>query len=248
MRLYRRQLKWEQLLFWRSRESAVFVFLFPLLLFTLLTAVYNGRIYGRPASWALLAGMLGYGAATTAFAGLALIIVARRELGILKRIRSTPLPPATYLVAVLTSIMVVFALQAVSLFVLGKVLKSTPWPHNVVSLALALALGAAVFAALGLALTGFIRSLEGSSAIVNVIVLPMAFLSGSFGPTRHYPQALRAIGAVLPLKPLIDLINGIYLHGQQIWDRPRAVAILIAWGIFGMVVAIRKFRWEPREG
>jgi ABC-2 type transport system permease protein len=219
-----------------------------LLLFTLLTAVYNGRIYGRPASWALLAGMLGYGAATTAFAGLALILVARRELGILKRIRSTPLPPATYLVAVLTSIMLVFALQAVSLFVLGKVLKSTPWPQNVVSLALALALGAAVFAALGLALTGYIRSLEGSSAIVNVIVLPMAFLSGSFGPTRHYPQALRAIGAVLPLKPLIDLINGIYLHGQQIWDRPRAVAILIAWGIFGMVVAIRKFRWEPREG
>jgi ABC-2 type transport system permease protein len=192
--------------------------------------------------------MLGYGAATTAFAGLALILVARRELGILKRIRSTPLPPATYLVAVLTSIMLVFALQAVSLFVLGKVLKSTPWPQNVVSLALALALGAAVFAALGLALTGFIRSLEGSSAIVNVIVLPMAFLSGSFGPTRHYPQALRAIGAVLPLKPLIDLINGIYLHGQQIWDRPRAVAILIAWGIFGMAVAIRKFRWEPREG
>ena len=248
MRLYRHQLRWDQLLFWRSRESAVFVFLFPLLLFTLLTAVYNGRIYGRPASWALLAGMLGYGAATTAFAGLALILVARRELGILKRIRSTPLPPATYLVAVLTSIMVVFALQAVSLFVLGKVLKSTPWPHNVVSLALALALGAAVFAALGLALTGFIRSLEGSSAIVNVIVLPMAFLSGSFGPTRHYPQALRAIGAVLPLKPLIDLINAIYLHGQQIWDRPRAVAILIAWGIFGMAVAIRKFRWEPREG
>jgi ABC-2 type transport system permease protein len=248
MRLFRHQLEWEQLLFWRSRESAVFVFLFPLLLFTLLTAVYNGRIYGRPASWALLAGMLGYGAATTAFAGLALILVGRRELGMLKRIRSTPLPPATYLVAVLASTMLVFALQAVSLFVLGKVLKSTPWPQNVVSLVLALALGAAVFAALGLALTGFIRSLEGSSAIVNVIVLPMAFLSGSFGPTRHYPQALRAIGAVLPLKPLIDLINGIYLHGQQIWDRPRAVALLIAWGIFGMVVAIRKFRWEPREG
>jgi ABC-2 type transport system permease protein len=248
MRLYRHQLKWEQRLFWRSRESAVFVFLFPLLLFTLLTAVYNGRIYGRPASWALLAGMLGYGAATTAFAGLALILVARRELGILKRIRSTPLPPATYLVAVLTSIMVVFALQAVSLFVLGKILKSTPWPHNVVSLVLTLALGAATFAALGLALTGFIRSLEGSSAIVNVIVLPMAFLSGSFGPTRHYPQVLRAIGAVLPLKPLIDLINGIYLHGQQIWDRPRAVAVLAAWGILGMAVAIRKFRWEPREG
>ncbi|MBA3734548.1 MAG: ABC transporter permease [Actinobacteria bacterium] len=248
MRLYRHQLKWEQLVFWRSRESAVFVFLFPLLLFTLLTAVYNGQIYGHPASWALLAGMLGYGAATTAFAGLALILVARREMGILKRIRSTPLPPATYLVAVLTSIMVVFALQAASLFVLGKLLKSTPWPHHVLSLVLSLALGAAAFAALGLALTGFIRSLEGSSAVVNIIVLPTAFLSGSFGSVAHYPKVLRAIGDVLPLKYLVDLINGIYLNGQEIWDKPRAVAVLAAWGILGMAVAIRKFRWEPREG
>ena len=71
-----RQLRWEQLLFWRSREAAVFVFLFPLLLFALLTAVYDGRIYGRPAAWALLAGMLAYGAANTAFSGLALIVVA----------------------------------------------------------------------------------------------------------------------------------------------------------------------------
>jgi ABC-2 type transport system permease protein len=248
MRLYAHQLKWEQLTFWRSRESAVFVFLFPLLLFALLTAVYTGHIYGHPASWALLAGMLGYGAANTAFAGLALIVVARRELGILKRIRATPLPPPTYLLAVLTSIMVVFALQAMSLFVLGRLLKSTPWPHHVLSLVLALALGAGAFAGLGLALTGFIRSLEGSSAVVNVLVLPMAFLSGSFGPTRHYPKALRILGDVLPLKYLLDAVNGIYLHGQELWDKPTAVAVLAGWGLFGIVVATRRFRWEPREG
>ena len=185
MRLYWHQLRSEQLVFWRSREAAVFVFLFPLLLFALLTAVYNGSLYGRPASWALLAGMLGYGAANTAFAGLALILISRRELGILKRIRATPLPTPTYLVAVLSSIMIVFALQAASLFVLGRLLKSTPWPTHLFSLVLTLALGAAAFAGLGLAITGFIRSLEGSSAALNLVVLPMAFLSGSFGTTRH---------------------------------------------------------------
>jgi len=248
MRLFWHQLRSEQLVFWRSREAAVFVFLFPLLLFALLTAVYNGRIYGRPASWALLAGMLGYGAANTAFAGLALILVARREMGILKRIRSTPLPAATYLVAVLVSILIVFALQAASLFVLGKLLKSTPWPGHLLSLVLALALGAAAFAGLGLAVTGLIRSLEGSSAVVNVLVLPMAFLSGSFGSTTHYPRALRAIGDVLPLKYLLDAINAIYLHGQELWDKPTAVAVLAGWGALGMAVAIRRFRWEPREG
>jgi ABC-2 type transport system permease protein len=248
MRLFRHQVRAEQLVFWRSRESAVFVFLFPLLLFTLLTAVYNGRIYGRPAPWALLAGMLAYGVANTAFAGLALIIVARRETGILKRIRGTPLPPATYLTAVLTSIMIVFTLQAVALFVLGHVLKSTPWPGHLVSLVLTLALGAFAFAALGLALTGFIRSLEGSSAVVNIIVLPLAFLSGSFGSTRHYPQVLRAIGDVLPLKYFLDAVNRIYLNGHELWTRPRDIAVLAAWGAVGLAIASRKFRWEPREG
>jgi ABC-2 type transport system permease protein len=243
MRLFRHQLRWEQRLFWRSRESAVFVFLFPILLFALLTAVYNGRIDGRPAPWVLLAGMIGYGAA-----GLAITLVSRREIGILKRIRATPLPPAVYLTAVLVSIMIVFAIQVASLFVLGRLLKSTPWPSHLLSLVLALALGAAAFAALGLAITGFIRSLEGSSAVLNVIVLPMAFLTGSFGPTRHYPRVLRAIGDVLPLKYLLDLIKGIYLHGQQLWDKPLAIAVLGGWGLFGMAVALRTFRWEPREG
>jgi ABC-2 type transport system permease protein len=248
VRLFRHQLKWEQRLFWRSRESAVFVFLFPILLFALLTAVYNGRIDGRPASWALLAGMIGYGAANTAFSGLGITLVSRREIGILKRIRATPLPPAVYLTAVLVSITIVFAIQVASLFALGHLLKSTPWPSHLLSLALALALGAATFAALGLAITGFIRSIEGSSAVFNVIVLPMAFLTGSFGPTRHYPRALRAIGEVLPLKPLLDLIKAIYLHGQQFWDKPLAIGILTGWGLFGMAVALRTFRWEPREG
>lgn len=248
MRLLRHQLKWEQRLFWRSRESAVFVFLFPILLFALLTAVYNGRIDGQPASWVLLAGMIGYGAANTAFSGLAITLVTRRELGILKRIRGTPLPPAAYLTAMLMSIMIVFAIQVASLFALGRLLKSTPWPSHLLSLVLALALGAAAFAALGLAITAFIRSLEGSSAVLNVIVLPTAFLSGSFGETQHYPKVLRAIGDVLPLKYLLDLIKGIYLHGERIWDEPTAVAVVAAWGVFGMVVAVRTFRWEPREG
>jgi ABC-2 type transport system permease protein len=248
MRLLWHQLRYEQLLFWRSREAAVFVFLFPLLLFALLASVYDGEIEGRPAAWALLAGLLGYGAANTAFAGLAILLITRREVGILKRIRATPLPTGVYLVAVIGSILLVFALQAVSLFALGSMLESTPWPSHALSLILTLALGAGAFAGLGVAITGFIRSLEGSSAALNVIVLPMAFLSGSFGEREHYPAALRAIGDVLPLKYLVDAVNAVYLHGRELWDEPTAVAVLAGWGAFGILVAIRKFRWEPREG
>lgn len=248
MRLFLHQLRYEQLLFWRSKEAALFIFLFPLLLFVLLGSVYSGRIYGVPAPQALLSGLIGYGCANTAFAGLAITLVVRREQAILKRLRATPLPASTYVAAMLISTMIVFALQTAALFVLGRILYGTPFPTEIGSLVLAVIFGAGAFAALGVATASLIRSAEGSSAVVNFILLPMAFLTGSFGPTRHYPSFLRAIGDVLPLKYFIDLINAIYLRGHAIWTKPLALAVLAAWGAGGLVVAVFKFRWEPRDG
>jgi ABC-2 type transport system permease protein len=243
--LFLHELRYQQLVFWRSKEAALFIFLFPLLLFVLLGSVYGGKIYGVPAPVALLAGLLGYGCANTAFAGLAIQLVVRRELGILKRLRATPLSATTYIAATLVSTLVVFVLQVIALFLLGRVFYGTPFPHAVGSLALAIVLGAAAFAALGVAAASLIHSAEGSSAVVNFILLPMAFLTGSFGPTRHYPSFLRAIGDVLPLKYFIDLMNAVYLHGQALWTKPEALAVLAAWGATGLLVAALRFRWEP---
>ena len=248
MRLFLHELRNQQLVFWRSKEAALFIFLFPLLLFLLLGSVYSGKIYGLPAPQALLAGMLGYGCANTAFAGLAIQLVVRRELGILKRLRATPLSATTYITAMLASTLIVFLLQAIGLFVLGRILYGTPFPHALGSLVLALVIGAAVFAALGVATASLIRSAEGSSAVVNFILLPMAFLTGSFGPTHRYPAFLRAIGDVLPLKYFIDIVNSVYLRGHSLWTKPGALGVLAAWGATGLVVAALKFRWEPREG
>jgi ABC-2 type transport system permease protein len=247
-RLFVHQLRAEQLLFWRSREAALFIFLFPLLLFVLLGSVYTGKIYGVPAPQALLAGLIGYGCANTAFAGLAITLVLRREQAILKRLRATPLPAPTYIAALLVSTLLVFALQTIALLVLGRVFYHTPFPTAVGSLVLAVILGSAVFAALGVATSSLIRSGEGSSAVVNFILLPMAFLTGSFGPTRHYPAFLRAIGDVLPLKYFVDLVNAIYLHNHAFWSKPLAIGVLAAWGAGGLLVAVFKFRWEPRDG
>jgi ABC-2 type transport system permease protein len=246
--LFVHQLRSEQLVFWRSREAAFFIFLFPLLLYVLLGSVYSGKIYGVPAAEALLAGLVGYGCANTAFAGLAIQLVIRRENGILKRLRSTPLPPVTYVVSLLVSTLVVFALQTAALFLLGRALYSTPFPSDWASFVAAVVIGAAVFAALGTAIASVIRSAEGSSAVVNAILLPMAFLSGSFGSTLHYPAFLRAIGDVLPLKYFINLVNAVYLHGHGIWTQPEDLAVLAAWGAAGIVFTVLKFRWEPREG
>jgi ABC-type multidrug transport system permease subunit len=73
----------------------------------------------------------------------------------------------------------------------------------------------------------------------------MAFLTGAFGPTRHFPQVLRAIGDVLPLKYLVDLTNAVYLHHHSFWSQPGAIGVLAAWGVAGLLLAAFKFRWEP---
>ena len=247
MTVFAHELRAQQLVFWRSKEAALFIFLFPLLLFMLLGSVYNGTIYGVPASHALLAGLIGYGCANTAFAGLAIQLVVRRELGILKRLRATPLPARTYVAAILASTLIVFTLQTIALFVLGRLLYGTPFPHAIGSLVLAVVLGAGVFAALGVATASLIRSAEGSSAVVNFILLPTAFLTGSFGPTRHYPTFLRAIGDVLPLKYFVDIMNAVYLHSHALWTQPEAIGVLAGWGAAGLLVAVFRFRWEPRE-
>ena len=75
----------------------------------------------------------------------------------------------------------------------------------------------------------------------------MAFLSGSFGPTRDLPQALDTLGDVLPLKHLLDVIGGIYLENESVVADPASLSVVVAWGLAGMVVAIRRFGWEPRE-
>jgi len=248
MRVLLHQLRSEQLIFWRNRESAGFIFVFPLMLFLLLGSLYGDETTddGYAAIELLLAGMLGYGAANTGFAGMAIVLVIRREYGILKRIRSTPLPAASYFAAALASTLIVFALQTLVLLGLGRVLYGTELPERPLSLAFLVVFGAAAFAGMGIGTAALIRSAEGSSAVVNFILLPMAFLSGSFGG-RDYPAVLEVIANVLPLKYFVDLLRDVYLDHENAWSNPGALAIVAAWGLGGALLGARRFGWEPRE-
>ena len=248
MTLLWHQLKAEQLTFWRSREAAIFVFLFPPLLFVLLASVFgDGTVDGEPTSTYLVAGLIAYAAVNTALGGLAITLVIRREYGILKRLRSTPLPAPVYLAAVLLSNLFVVALQSLVVVALGVLLFDANLPANWPAFLLALGIGAVSFAGLGLAVAALIRSGEAIAAVVNVIILPMSFLSGSFGPADELPDVLQALADVLPLGYLIDLVYGAYVDGDPVWERPGAIAVVVAWGAAGYLVAQARFGWEPRE-
>lgn len=248
MRYFLHELRGELLLYVRSRELAFFTFLLPMILFVLLGSAYGDEeIDGVRGSDYLMAGTLGYGVVATAFAGLAIVLVLRREEGILKRLRTTPLPAPAYVAAVLTTTLVAFLVQAVCIVALAMIAFDASFPHQAASLAAALVLGAAAFAALGVALTGFVRRAEGASAVVNAIYFPMLFISGSFFSQETFPAVLRAVAEVLPLTYFIQLVTAVAVRGEQLWERPSDVAVLAAWGAVGAVLALKRFRWTPTE-
>jgi ABC-2 type transport system permease protein len=249
VRLFWHELKGESLLYVRSRELAFFTFLLPMILFVLLGSAYgDDMIDGFDGATFLEAGMIGYGAISVAFAGLAIVLVIRRETGVLKRLRATPLPAPVYVTALLCSYLAAFAVEVVAIVLLGKLLFGVEVPGHVLSLVLALLLGVISFCALGIGLAARIRSAEGASAAVNAIYLPMSFISGSFFSPHSFPGFLRVIADVLPLTYFIKLIRAIMLGGHEIWSQGTNVAVVAAWGIAGLIVALRSFRWEPHEG
>jgi ABC-2 type transport system permease protein len=247
MTLALHQLRAELLIFRRTREAAFFIFVFPLLLLLLLGSFYDGEIEGEPAANYLLVGILGYGAANTAFGGLAIQLVIRREYGILKRVRATPLPGWLYLACLLGSNLIVFAIQSVCVVLLAVAAYDAELPGRPLSLAAALLVGAVCFTGLGVGAAALIRSAEAVAPAVNVIVLPMAFLSGSFGPTEGYPDFLELLAELLPLRHLIDVVGAIVLDSEAVWSQGPDLAIVAAWGVAGYLVASRRFGWEPRE-
>ncbi len=250
MRLLLHELKGELRLYTRSRELAFFTFMLPIIFFVLLGSVYGDEdmINGYRGPDYLLTGMLGYGVAATAFSGLAIVLVIRRESGVLKRLRATPLPAPVYIAAVLLTTLIAFAVEAIVLVALGIVLFDAEFPRNLLSVVAALLLGSAAFAVLGVGVSGLVRRAEGASAVITALYLPLSFISGAFFSQQHFPEWLKTIADLLPLTYFIDLMGAVMLGGDSLWDQPKDVAVITAWGIFGVLLATRYFRWTPQEG
>ena len=249
MRLFAHELRAQQRLFWRNRELAFFTFMLPLILYLMLGSVnQDERVEGVSGPEYLLAGMIGYGAAAIGFGALAMTLVFRREDGTLKRLRSTPLPARVYIAAVLTSILISFAVVTALLFGIGMSVFDVSLPDRLLEMAGLIVLGAAVFAALGLAAASLVKNDSAAVAVLNGLYLPMTFLSGSFFSPDAFPEFLQRIGDVLPLTYYIEVVRDVMVAKQALWSNPTALAVMGAWGVAGALLAVRSFSWLPRRG
>ena len=250
-----RQVRFTNIAFWRNPASAFFTFAFPLMFLVIFTSLLgSGRLEVAPGIFIeqdryYVAAMASFSVITATFTNLAISVSFQRDLGILKRIRGTPLPGTAYLGArvghaVAISILLVAITALFGVIVYGA---AVPTGTSLGQFVVTIIVGSMAFSALGLATTALVPNGEAAPAIVNAIILPLLFLSGVFIPlTAESPQWMRTVGDLFPVKHFAEATMGSF-YGPPIPFEWSDVWFVLAWGVAGLVLATRFFSWEPRR-
>jgi ABC-2 type transport system permease protein len=234
----------------RDLGSIAFAVVMPALLVLLLPAVFGtGEMPWRdgirfPQFYA--PAMAVYGIAVHAFVNVPESVAAARDRGMLKRLRGTPLSVASYLGGRLTSILLIGAVVLATTIGIGAVLYEVEVPAGrLVPLLVTFLVGTLSIAALGLLLAGLVRRAASVPAVALGILLPLCFVSDVF-MLGDVPTVVAVIGWIFPVKhfvhAMVNAIDPAWAAGGWSFDH---LAVLLAWGMVGAVVAARTFRWEP---
>jgi ABC-2 type transport system permease protein len=179
---------------------------------------------------------------------LAISVSIARERGVLKRVRSTPLPPWVFMAGRMATSTVVTLLLVTIVTLLGRLVYGVSLPTDTLpGLVLTVVVGTAAFSALGLALTAAIPNENAGPAVTNAVVLPLYFFSGVFIPLEDLPRGMRLVGDVFPVKHLFELLLAAFnpaTKGAGI--ELDHLGVLLLWGVVGLVLAVRTFSWSPR--
>lgn len=237
------QFRIERKLFWRNPSAAFFSFILPLTLLLLVASVFADDAAELDV---LIPGVAGMSVMATTFNAMAYNLTFLREQGILKRMRGTPMPTASYFAGFLGSAVANAFVQVGLVIVAGHVLYDVGWPRDWLELALFTAVGVVTFGSLGIALSHAIPNFDSTSAYVNALFLPAIMISGVFYSSDSLPSGLAAIAEALPLKHVIDGYSNAIVGGEGVTHELGALAVLVLWGAAGLVLAIRGFSWERR--
>jgi ABC-2 type transport system permease protein len=247
------QFRYDQKAFWRNPASVFFTVMFPVIVFLILAVVFNGETVnvrgGVEATTYYVPAIMSLSIISATMQTLAMTLVIAREDGRLKRGRGTPMPPWVFIAGRVGNSIVVALMMLVLLAAIGGVLYgvSVPW-DRLPAILLALVVGAASFCCLGIALTAAIPSQDAAAAIVNALLLPLYFLSGVFIPEDQLPNGVITFADLFPVRHFFDAFFDAYVPagGAAVsWDN---LAVVAAWGVAGLLVAVKFFRWTPRSG
>ena len=255
VRLLAQQVRAQLLQFVRIPVALFFTLLLPLLMLLLFNSLFAGddayvdTPAGRlPLQQFYVGSLAAFTAVSGTFTNLANTVPIRRQEGILKRWRGTPMRHWVYLGGYLGAAVVIAAVGVAIMIVVGVAFFGTELDAaKVPALVVTFLVGVAAFSALGLAVTTIIHKAEAAPAVANAIILPLAFVSDIFVPLgTDAPRWLDVIGDIFPLKPFSQSMQAVF---NPLVEAPGFewghLAVVAAWGVFGALVALRWFKWEP---
>ena len=234
-------------LFVREPVAAFFALAFAPLVLILFGFIYGNepieQFGGRGSIDIAVPGYTGMIIGTIGLMSVPIATAARREAGVLRRFRATPLRPLTYMVTDVLVYLLMTILGIVLLFIVAKVGYNVRFDGNIVSVLLAIALGAFAFMALGLVLAGVAPTARVAQVVAMVLFYPMMFLSGASIPLEVMPEGVRSAARFLPLTHVVTLVKGMWF-GDPWSEHVTEVIVLTAILVVGAAIASRVFRWE----
>lgn len=249
-----RQVVYENRTFWRNPPAAFFTFVLPLMFLVIFNLLFGDEEIDRfgvvvSGSTFYVPGIAALSVISAAYTNIAMMVSIARDNGLLKRVRGTPLPPWAFLFGKIAHATLVALLLVAIVVAFGAVFYDVEVPTKTMpAFIVTLAVGAASFCALGVAMTGFIRNADAAPAVVNGSILPLFFISDIFIPLQDAPRWLETLGAVFPVKHFSEAMGTAfnpYETGAGFdWLALGNVAL---WGLIGVAVAMRYFSWEPRR-
>jgi ABC-2 type transport system permease protein len=248
------QFRYDQKTFWRDPASVFFTVMLPLIFLFIFATIFGNdtikELGGIKTTTYYVPAIVTLAVISATFVSPAISITQDRENGILKRVRGTPLPSWVFIAGRIGNAIVISLLMLVVVTLLGRLVYGVKIPdlERLPALLVTLGIGAAAFACMGFALTTIIPSEDAAPAVTNAVSLPLYFISGIFIPESEIPNGVLDVAAVFPFRPFFQAFFAAFDpattgSGFELGH----LAVVVAWGLFGVIVAARYFRWAPRS-
>ncbi len=192
----------------------------------------------------LIPGLLGMNLLGSGIWGVGFTVVLARKNRLLKRFMATPMRRSHYLLGFILSRLLFLVLEVAALVGFGRLIFGVGVRGSLLTLTVVSVLGSLSFAGLGLLVASRARTIEAASGLMNLVMLPMWVLSGTFFSYARFPEAMQPFVKALPLTALNDALRAVMIDGAPLLGLGTPLAIVLLWGAVSFTVALRIFRWR----
>jgi imidazolonepropionase-like amidohydrolase/ABC-type multidrug transport system permease subunit len=229
----------------RQKSVLFFNYMFPLIFFVVFAQALHGdrgNAMTQIVTMVIIIGVLGNG-----LFGAGMRAVQERESNVLRRYKVTPITPAPILIAATVVGWILFMPLVLFVFCLAHFGYGMPWPERLGSILLFATLGILAFRAIGMILAAVANSMQESQILVQLVYLPMMFLSGATFPTSMFPSWLLIVTQFLPATYLVSGLEGMMLRQESLVANGLPVLALLITVFVGLFISYKLFRWEKEE-